>query len=423
MQLYKRGRYWWISFVDSTGQRHRFSTKCTDKEAALDVLKAFERRAVNPQRYAQDEATLGIILGRSIAVLAEEARVGRKSEATVQFHRKKAGHLVRLFEAEGTRPFHLRELTARHVDSYISTRRGEGAAENTIGKELVVLRKALKLARNHGLWEGDVNAILPVGFSPAYEPRKRSLTPEDVNSLLAELKPDRAARVAFIVASSASWGPTNNARREDIAADFSRVHVRGTKRSTRDRVVPVVLPLQQELLRFAAKHAQGEDGDLFLNWSNAVRDIKAACKRAGIEPCTPNDLRRTFAVWLRSAGAPPDLIAPCMGHRDSTMVERVYGRLSANVLDARLRVSIGQEASKTADQEVGNCAYIVPDDPVSTGFMTRMAPKTGAATHPVKTKKPKRKRSDTAKDPLYAAMGPVGLEPTTLGLKIPCSTD
>ena len=330
---------------------------------------------------------------------------------------------MRLFEAEGSRPFYLRELSARHVDSYISTRRAEGAAENTIGKELVVLRKALKLARNHGIWEGDVNAILPVGFSPAYEPRRRSLTPEDVSKLLAELRPDRAARVAFIVASSASWSPTNNARREDIAADFSRVHVRGTKRSTRDRVVPAVLPVQRELLRFAAKHGEGADGFLFRNWSSAVRDIKAACKRAGLEPCSPNDLRRTFAVWLRSAGAPPDLIAPCMGHRDSTMVERVYGRLSAEVLDERLRVSIGSDASKPADQQVGNCAYSVPDDPDSVGFMGQMTPKSEGATRPAKPRKAKRNRSDTSQDPVYVPMGPEGLEPSTLGLKIPCSTN
>jgi hypothetical protein len=37
-------------------------------------------------------------------------------------------------------PFHLAKLTARHVDQYISTRRLEGAGENTISKELITLR-------------------------------------------------------------------------------------------------------------------------------------------------------------------------------------------------------------------------------------------------------------------------------------------
>ncbi|MEO1336534.1 MAG: tyrosine-type recombinase/integrase, partial [Myxococcota bacterium] len=317
MQLYKRGKYWWVNFVDDDGQRRRRSTKCTDKQAAEDVAAEIQRRIANPERFAQDQATLSEALERSVAAIEEEATVGRKSMETVHFHRKKAGHLVRLFEAHGSVPFRLRKMSARHVDHYISTRRAEGAAENTIGKELIVLRKALKLARNHGFWAGDVNAVLPTGFSPAYEPRKRSLSQKEVHKLIDQLQPDRAARVAFIVASSASWGPTNTAKREDVAADFSQVHIRGTKRSTRDRIVPVLLPVQRELLEFAVDNGAGAEDHLFQSWINVGRDIKAACRRAGIEPCSPNDLRRTFAVWLRRAGAPPDLIAPCMGHRDS----------------------------------------------------------------------------------------------------------
>ena len=339
MQLYKRGRIWWVTTMDSEGRRQRVSTKCTEKTEAIEVAERVERRAADPERFAKDEATLGLALGQSVAAIAEEARVGRKSVATADFHRRKAGHLVRLFELGGERPFYLRELSPHHVDAYISTRRSEGAAENTISKELVVLRKALKLARNRGQWEGDVGAVLPVAFSPAYEPRQRALSQDDVTKLLAELPPDRAARVAFIVASSASWGPTNDARRRDISADFTTVHVRGTKRVTRDRVVPIVLPEQRTLLRFAANNGEGPGSFLFRRWGNVGRDIKAACKRAGIEPCSPNDLRRTFATWLRSVGVPPDLIAPCMGHKDSSMVERVYGRLTADSLAAQIRAA------------------------------------------------------------------------------------
>jgi len=59
------------------------------------------------------------------------------------------------------------------------------------------------------------------------------------------------------------------------------------------------------------------------------RDLRAACTKLKIPRCSPNDLRRTCATWLRAAGTPPHLIAPLMGHADSRMVERVYGRLEA----------------------------------------------------------------------------------------------
>jgi len=51
--------------------------------------------------------------------------------------------------------------------------------------------------------------------------------------------------------------------------------------------------------------------------------------------------RRTCATWLREAGAPPDLIAPLMGHADTRMVERVYGRLPIELLEKRLAEATG----------------------------------------------------------------------------------
>ncbi len=57
--------------------------------------------------------------------------------------------------------------------------------------------------------------------------------------------------MAFIVATPAEWGATDRARREDVTED--QVHVRGTKRDTRDRVVPLVFPDQFALVEFASK--------------------------------------------------------------------------------------------------------------------------------------------------------------------------
>ena len=44
-------------------------------------------------------------------------------------------------------------------------------------------------------------------------------------------------------------------------------------------------------------------------WSgDARRDLHDACARAKLEPCSPNDLRRSFAHLLRNAGAPVELL-------------------------------------------------------------------------------------------------------------------
>jgi integrase len=85
----------------------------------------------------------------------------------------------------------------------------------------------------------------------------------------------------------------------------------------------------------------GANGTLFRAWSNARRDLADACRRAGIAKVSPNDLRRTYGTWLRLGGVEPSLIGAAMGHADSRMVERVYGRMPAESLQSALRKRVG----------------------------------------------------------------------------------
>src|SRR5436189_32485 len=78
-------------------------------------------------------------------------------------------------------------------------------------------------------WNGNVAAIIPPAFAPEYKPRTRFLTRDELQKLLAELTGDRAARIAFIVATSACWSESDRARREHVAEDNSSVFIDGTK--------------------------------------------------------------------------------------------------------------------------------------------------------------------------------------------------
>jgi len=375
MQLRKRGNVWHALYYDENGKRRWRSTQCSDKRAATKRAEQFERDAADPDHAAANKATLSDALQLLLNDRGEQARAGRKSPKTVDFYRVKAGHLVRVFETHDTHdanntrdtdnphgthdtcgadnthgvaqriPFRLAGLDAADVDRYISQRRREEAAESTIAKELVTLRAALKLARRRKIWFGDPAAVCPIGFAPEYKPRTRALSREEMQKLLPQLIPDHAARVAFIVATSACWGETERAKRADVDEGCCRVFIRGTKRTTRRRTVPVVSDEGVGLLRHALENAEGEGEMLFRPWGNVRRDLRAACKRAGIEPCSPNDLRRTFAHWLRNLGMPIELISPAMGHADTRMVERVYGRLPIDDLAVRMAVSVGKRPS------------------------------------------------------------------------------
>jgi len=340
-RLFKRGRIWY-THVYEDGRRIQKSTRCRDKAAADAVARRFEREAADPDHARAAKATLTDALSLLIRTREEQARAGRRSHDTVAFYKSKAGHLVRLLEHDSTgcwEPLPLLRLHARTVDHYISCRRSEGASDHTISKELVTLRAALKLAKRAGLWHGDVAQLLPVAFAPEYKPRQRALTREEAQKLLGQLTSDKAARVAFILATSACWSETERAERSHVARDLSSVEIRGTKRATRQRTVPIVTARQKALLQYAMKHAQGGPR-LFRGWPNVRRDLEQACERARIPKVTPNDLRRTFSRWMRAERVPLELIAPLMGHSTTKMVEVVYGKLPPDELAEQIRACI-----------------------------------------------------------------------------------
>jgi len=429
-RLFKRGRIWY-GWVYEQGRRITRTTKCRDRNAAEIVAKQWERDAADPDYAAARTATLTDALKLLLDLDEEEVGAGRRSRGTVDFHQAKSGHLVRVFETDGAEqyaPFPLSRLRPHHVDGYISRRRSEGVADTTVAKELIVLRKSLRLAVRAGLWRGRVEEVIPVAFSPGYRPRKRALTDRELSALLAELTPDRAACVAFIVATSACWGEVERARREDVGEGLEAVHIRGTKRETRARDVPLVLPFQRSLLAYATEHAGGTAGLLFARWGNVRRGLLEACSRAGIAPCSPNDLRRTFANWMVEAGVPLYIVAQLMGHKDTRMLERVYGRQRTDQLAVAVARAVpGLRAAEAAPgPDCSNSVAAALDSAGFPGLDGLVAPPaSGATVVPLTPRNTKARQNLRSGGPLMSdemsVPGP-GIEPGTRGFSVPCST-
>ena len=205
------------------------------------------------------------------------------------------------------------------------------------------------------------------------------------------------ARVAFAIATSAEMAAIPRARRDDVAPDLSSCRVRGSKNLLRDRVVPLALLAFRYLLAYALEHGDGTDGRLFGRSTGFATRLREACRRAGIPHVRPTDLRRTHAKWLRLAGVAPGNIAPSMGHRDSRMVERVYGAASAEELAEVQAAEILAGAGSAARYLFGSPALSGPSG-VSPGS---------------------NERGKTLEKPVPRD----GIEPPTRGFSIPCSTN
>ena len=330
MRVYKRGKHYWASWTEN-GRTVRRSTRKHDRKAAELVAARWEREHADPDHAAASTAKLGEAMIRFLA----ECEQQDKAAATVKMYRQKCGTLQRILGED----LLLANINARKVDAFIAARRKEPVAfdadgqptryvtPNTIHKELVALRGVLKLARRRGEFKKDPKEILPIGFATKYEPRNRKLTLDQAAKVMQELPAHRAAVVAFILATSSRKSEALNQHRADARLADGLVHVTGTKTAGSDRYVPV-MPFVRGLLEFAVANGGGKDPKLFKPWPSMRRDILAACKRAGAPPATPNDLRRTLATWLIERAVPNHLVARVLGHVDTTMVDRVYGKAS-----------------------------------------------------------------------------------------------
>jgi Phage integrase family len=94
------------------------------------------------------------------------------------------------------------------------------------------------------------------------------------------------------------------------------------KGKTKSRVVPI-----HPYLRPWLETLHKGTGPVIEPWGNDKRELARACARAGVRRVTPNDLRRTFATWLKQNGVDSAVVAAMMRHSSTAMVDRVYGKL------------------------------------------------------------------------------------------------
>jgi len=383
----KDSPYWWGWYYDSKGQRIPFSTKCTDRKAALDAVKLKEREAHAAGGAATNTASHKV--GEALAYLVE---VGASdvAPATLQMYAKKGGHLLRLIG-----PLDVNELHVDDVQGYINERQREGAANETIKKELVTLRRALKLAKQRGLLHRESAACFPE-FRAKYVPRDRFLTRDALSLLLARLAPERQLWVLVAVYLGARASEVEAIRwDEHVDLDRGWVLIPGTKTAKSRRRVPIAAPLHAVLER----HREAV-GPVVAHWGNVRRDLHKACKAVGIEPVSPNDLRRTFASWLKQQGVDSLAVGKMMGHSSGRMVELVYGHLDDRTYKSAIEKmpelpDIGERSRDVTERRLPmrlESRLILPGTPEDGEIAGYLVPR-------------------------------AGIEPATRGFSVPCSTD
>jgi integrase len=357
MRLYRKRKkngtfVWWASWTEDKVTVRR-STGASNREAAELVVARWERERADPVYAAAQSATFGEEARLFMTDCRTAVLTGRLADETLNMYRQKAGSLVRVLGAE----LRLIEIDGETFGKYLDTRReealaerGKSIAESTLYKEWVTFRGIMTRAWRGERFGRDPASLRPKHFGPEYTPKEVHLTWEQASALLEELEGDRRRTVAFVLATGARRREWMRAQSGDVKPKH-RVHLRGTKTEKSERTIPIP-SLMHPWLEIAGEPP-------FPAWGNSRRALAAAAVRInhrawvaweeggkkGPEPAplpavTWNDLRRTFASLLVQAGVPPHLVAKLLGHTTTAMVDRVYGRQTAESIEALVEGSL-----------------------------------------------------------------------------------
>lgn len=336
----KKGGVWWCEFYGADSRRVRCSTKCKDRRAAGFVRQRLEREANDPSCPAANAPACSVE-----KVLEHFANEGRPAvaAATLSMYMQKSGHLKRVL---GDRDAgELQDIDV--MKGYIRQRTEEGAASGTLHKEIVTMRQALYAALEAKLIRFDPRICFP-RFRSKYVPRERWLSPDEFTRLLLAFKesPHRQLWLVVAVYTGARDSEVDSLCWEHIDWRQRVIQIHGTKTDGSVREIPL-----QPVLASVLARSKQDKGYIVGEWGNVRRDLHAACEkhRAGMPPCSPNDLRRTFATWLANQGVPENVVAKMLGHGSSRMVRKVYSKLERSLMR--------REMAKLS----GACATGVPD--------------------------------------------------------------
>jgi integrase len=180
--------------------------------------------------------------------------------------------------------------------------------------------------------------------------RMRSLELTEVQRLIdAQPRPYNALS-ALLHGTGIEVSVALSLKRRDLEEARREVRARGTKTRARDRIARVAdwaWPMVERHISLLTPNAPLFPG---INRWTASDKHREACKALEIEDYQLKDSRHTYAVRAIRAGAQFEVVAQQLGHVDTTMVVRVYGRFkpSEQEMTQWERIAAAQDAKRAA---------------------------------------------------------------------------
>lgn len=358
MSPFLRGKVWWGRVSDRDGARVRVSMRTHDRttaerlEGMLDALadqhrwttltaiaegelslgeawNAYARGAVAQLERDLQDGTRGIDIAPLVAQW--EKAMARRGRPSAPLQKKYVMQVRRLIPGDALFP--LTDFTTPKLAAWLQAL--EVGQPNRYQAALSRFARFL-IERGH-LTQ---NPLAFVERAKEHPPKIVELTRAEVVRLLGCLTAEDRPMHALMSATGAEWGAVVSARASDLDLQALTFRARGTKTATRDRVVSLRVSEELDILRAYVKRAPGlHDAPLFpkLSHRSALDRLTKACEAAGVRRLTIHDWRHVYAVQAVRDGMPYYLIANQLGHSNTIMVQRVYGRFKPTADDFRMQ--------------------------------------------------------------------------------------
>lgn len=333
MTYYKAG-WWFTRILLPDGRKRVVSCGTTDKIVARAVenmvhrlagkrewtglTAVIEKRTTLPQMFdAYERGELSAFLARlNDADLDALVTTWKEAGANATYVRQ-----VRAMIVPGAR-YPASSFTRKAVSTFLAGLGLSGSTRNRYKAALSVF--AGWLVEREVI---STNPVRDVRGSKENAPRDRWLSTAQAQAVCDASGPTYRSLFALLYGAGAEISAALAVRKADIDPVSHTVHLRGSKTQWRNRTV-VVSPWAWERFWEAWAPTLGNHAlySECLSYMDAYRAHKTALGAVKLTGYTMHDARHSYAVNALRSGMRPEVVAHQLGHRDTTLLMKVYGR-------------------------------------------------------------------------------------------------
>ena len=307
--------HWWYDFTVH-GYRYRGSTKTDDREAAEIIAAKLESDTRIDRAIGRKPR---LTLGEATRRYWDEHAKRLPSADTIEYQ------LANLKAGVGAATF-LDAIEVGALAVFAASRRGR-VSDSSVNREFTILRAVLRMAgRRWGMAVPEID--WPALRLREPEPRKRYLTEQEADKLLAAAAPH--LRAPIILSITTGLRLNNIARLDWSQVDLQRREITVRQKSKRPGGETLVVPLNEEAFLALANANPKDTGPVWYyrgrpthSWKRA---FSRAVTRAGLSGLRWHDLRHTTASWLIQGGQGLDLVRDVLGHSEVATTQRYAHR-------------------------------------------------------------------------------------------------